>query len=243
MPALLGLLGNPDLRASRAIEVDGGIEKRLSPHTTLTIDLFRRHDRDQLFALAEPRLENGKVTADIHSFQNSPDGRAHGVEVAIRRDSASRLSGWIGYAYGKTRFTDRLDNLTFPGDEDQRHTINAFASFRMSGTLALIGQWRYGSGMPWSGFFQPSGTTLALGPERNTVRLADYDRLDLRVRKVYVWGRRTFTISGEVLNVMGSNNEYNAHSTILSVAQTGRYISGLRKSFGVVPAIGLSIRF
>jgi hypothetical protein len=243
MPALLGLLGNLDLRAARAIEVDAGIEKRLSPHTTLTIDLFRRHDRDQFFALAEPRLEHGAVTVDIHPFQNSLDGRAHGVEVAIRRDSASRLSGWIGYANGVTRFTDRLDNLTFHGDEDQRHTINAFGSLRLSGTLALIAQWRYGSGTPRTGFFRPSGTTLELGPERNTVRLAHYDRLDLKVRKVYVWGRRTFTLSGEVINVLGTNNEYNAHSTILSLVQTGRYISGLRKSFGVLPAIGLSIRF
>jgi Carboxypeptidase regulatory-like domain len=243
MPALLGLLGNPGLRASRAIEVDGGIEKRLSPHMTFTIDLFRRHDRDQLFALAEPRIEHGEVTTDIHAFQNSLDGRAHGVEVAIRRDGASRLSGWIGYAYGKTRFTDRLDNLTFPGDEDQRHTINAFGSFRLSGTLALIAQWRYGSGTPRPGFNQLSGTTLELGPERNTVSLAHYERLDLKVRKVYVWGRRTFTLSGEVINVLGTKNEYNAHSTILSLIQTGRYISGLRRSFGVVPAIGLSIRF
>jgi hypothetical protein len=243
MPALLGLLGNPDLRAARAIEVDAGVEKRLSPHTTLTIDLFRRHDRDQFFALAEPRLEHGQVTTDIHSFQNSLDGRAHGVEVAIRRDSASRLSGWIGYAYGMTRFTDRLDSLTFPGDEDQRHTINTFGSFRLSGTLALIAQWRYGSGTPRPGFLQPSGTMLELGPERNTVRLPHYERLDLKVRKVFVWGRRTFTLSGEVINVLGTDNEYNAHSTILSLVQTGRYISGLRRSFGVVPAIGLSIRF
>jgi len=215
----------------------------VSPHTTFTIDVYRRHDRDHLFALAEPRLENGKVTAVMHPFQNSLDGRAHGIELAMRRDSASRLSGWIGYAYGVTRFTDRVDDLAFPGDADQRHTLNAFASFRLSGTLAVSGLWRYGSGAPWPGFLQPSGTTLELGSERNMVRLPPYRRLDLKVRKVYVWGRTTFTLSGEVLNVFNRQNEYNVTSTLLSVAQTGRYVSGLRESFRVVPAIGLSIRF
>jgi hypothetical protein len=243
LAALFGLLGNPALSASRSIELDAGLEKRLSPRMTFTIDLYRRRDRDHLFALAEPRLEDGRVTAAIHPFQNSLHGRAHGVEAAIYRDSASRLSGWIGYAYGVTRFTDRLNNLSFSGDEDQRHTINAFGSFRMSGTLALIAQWRYGSGTPRPGFLQPSGATLDFGSERNTRRLPHYDRLDLKIRKVYVWGRRTFTLSGEVLNVLGTRNEYNVRSTIQSLAETGRYTSGLRESFRVVPAIGLSIRF
>jgi carboxypeptidase-like protein len=243
LPALFGLLGNPALRASRAVEVDAGIEKALPGRLTVTMDLYRRHDRDQLFALAEPRLENGRVTAAIHPFQNSLDGHSHGMEAVIRRDSASRVSGWIGYAFGVTRFVDRADNLVFPGDADQRHTVNAVGSYRLSGTLAFSAQWRYGSGTPRPGFFQPSGALLELGSERNTIRLAPYQRLDLKARKVYVWGRRTFTLSAEVLNVLNRKNEYNVHSTILSLAETGRYISGLRESFRVVPAVGLSIRF
>src|SRR6185503_4010692 len=122
-----------------------------------TIDVYRRHDRDQLFALAEPRLEHWQVTGAIHLFQNSLDGRAHGLEVAIRRDSASRLSGWIGYALGVAKEADDLDRLAFPSDSDQRHTLNAFGSYRVSGTLELSAQWRYGSGMPRPGFFQLDG--------------------------------------------------------------------------------------
>jgi hypothetical protein len=142
-----------------------------------------------------------------------------------------------------TRFTDRLDHLAFPGDADQRHTLNAFGSFRLSGTLALSALWRYGSGAPRSGFLRPSGPTLDVGSVRNTLRLPYYQRLDLKVRKVFVWGRSTFTLSGEVLNVFNRQNEYDVTSTLLSVAETGRYVSGLRESFGVTPAVGLSIRF
>jgi len=243
LATLYGLLANPALRASRSTEVDAGFEKAISTRMTFAIDLYRRHDRDHLFALAEPRLENGKVTGAMHPFQNSLDGRAHGIETVIRRDGASRLSGWIGYAYGVTRFTDRLDNLSFPADADQRHTLNAFGSFRLSGTLAVSALWRYGSGAPRPGFLRPSGATLDFGSERNTVRLPYYQRLDLKVRKVFVWGRRTFTLSGEVLNVLNRQNEYSVTTTLLSIAETGRYVSGLRESFRVTPAIGLAIRF
>ena len=243
LPAVLGLLGNPALRASESVELDAGVEKAMPARMTFTIDLYRRHDRDHLFALAEPRIEDGRVTGALHPFQNSLDGRSHGAEAAIRRDSASRLSGWIGYAYGRTRFTDRLDGLTFAGDFDQRHTLNAAGSYRLSGTLALNAEWRYGSGTPRTGFFEAAGGTLELGSQRNTIRLPQYQRLDVKARKVYLWGRRTFTVSAQILNVLNRKNEYNVTSTILSLAETGRFVSGLRESFRIAPAVGLSIRF
>lgn len=243
LAAVHGLLGNPALRMSHAFEIDGGVEHPLGGGQTLTIDVYRRRDRDALFALAEPRVENGRVTARPNPFQNSLDGTARGVEVAIRRASARRLSGWIGYAFGDARMVDHVDALVFPSDSDQRHTLNAAGTLRLSGTLALGAQWRHGSGMPWAGFLQAEGTTLAIGPERNQIRLAPYDRLDLRIRKVFLprWG--VFTLSGEVLNVLNRKNEYHVESTILSVAQTGRYASGLRRGFPVAPSIGLSVQF
>ena len=104
--------------------------------------MYRRRDRDGLFALAEPRLENGRPTARLNPFQNALDGTSRGVEVAIRRGSARRLSGWVAYAYGNARMIDDVDGLAFPSDDDQRHTLNAVGSFRLSGTLALSAQWR-----------------------------------------------------------------------------------------------------
>ena len=75
------------------------------------------------------------------------------------------------------------------------------------------------------------------------MRVAPYDRLDLRIRKVFLprWG--VFTLSGEVLNVLNRHNEYNVESTIWSVAQSGRYAAGLRRGFPVAPSIGLSVQF
>ena len=68
--------------------------------------MYRRRDRDGLFALAEPRLEHGRPTARLNPFQNALDGTSRGVEVAIRHGSARRLSGWMAYAYGNARMID-----------------------------------------------------------------------------------------------------------------------------------------
>ncbi len=243
LAAQYGLLANPGLRMPRAVEFGGGFDHALGAGQTLSVDVYRRRDRDGLFALAEPRVEDGHLTIARNPFQNALDATARGVEVAIRRASARRLSGWIGYAYGDAAVVDRFDNLAFPSDADQRHTLNAVGSFRLSGTLALGAQWRHGSGMPRTGFLQADGAKLAIGTERNRIRLAPYDRLDLRIRKVFIprWG--VFTLSGEVLNVLNRMNEYNVETTILSLAQTGQYASGLRRGFGVTPSIGLSVQF
>ena len=66
----------------------------------LSVDVYRRRDRDGLFALAEPRLEDGRPTARLNPFENVLDGTARGVEVAVRRGSTRRLSGWVAYATG-----------------------------------------------------------------------------------------------------------------------------------------------
>ena len=243
LAAFHGFLGNPALEMSHAFEIDGGIEHPVGGALTMSVDVYRRHDRDGLFALAEPRVEDGGVSARLNPFQNALDGTSRGVEMAIRRASARRLSGWVGYAYGQARMVDERDGLVFPSDADQRHTLNAAGAFCLSGTLALAAQWRYGSGMPRPGFLRAEGSTLVIGAERNQVRVAPYDRLDLRIRKIFLprWG--VFTLSGEVLNVLNRHNEYNVESTILSVAQSGRYASGLRRGFPVAPSIGLSVQF
>jgi hypothetical protein len=241
--ALHGLLGNSALRMPHAFEIDGGVERAIGGGHTLSVDVYRRRDRDGLFALAEPRLEDGRVTARFNPFENALDGTSSGVELAIRRGSARRLSGWVSYAYGKARVNDDVDGLVFPSDDDQRHTLNAVGSFRLSGTLALGAQWRHGSGMPRPGFLVQDGTTVAVGSERNQIRLPPYDRLDLRIRKGFPFRWGVFTLSGEVLNVLNRKNEYIVESTLFTVARTGQYSSGLRKGFPVAPSIGLSVQF
>jgi hypothetical protein len=101
-------------------------------------------------------------------------GHARGVEITVQRRSANRLAGWLSYGYLSTRYHDKAENLQWPGDFDQRHTLNVFGSYRIKPTVSLSAQWRYGSGMPRPGFIQQTApNTYALGPDRNRIRLPD----------------------------------------------------------------------
>src|SRR5262249_62415078 len=80
------------------------------------------------------------------------DGFARGVELMIQR-STSSLSAWFSYAYGRNRYHDTVNGESFWGDFDQRHTINASASYRHSARASFVAKLRIGSNFPIPGYY------------------------------------------------------------------------------------------
>jgi hypothetical protein len=131
-------------------------------------------------------------------LRNSLNGRSHGIEFTLQRRSANRLSGWVSYAYGRSRFSDPDDQLSFWGNYDQRHTLNAYGSYRVTDTINLSGKYRFGTSFPLPGFYAYAGNYadlnyLALTEQRNQTRLPNYSRLDLRFSKAIYRQRRKLT--------------------------------------------------
>ena len=77
-----------------------------------------------------------------------------GIELLVEWHSASALSGWFAYAYGKTRYTDVTTTETFWADFDQRHTFSLFGLYRMSDRTTLGVTFRAGSNFPIPGYFE-----------------------------------------------------------------------------------------
>jgi hypothetical protein len=118
-----------------------------------------------------------------------------------------------------------------------------YVNYRFANNLSLSGQWRYGSGMPRVGFFRKEGSEILLGSERNLVRVPAYSRVDLRAGKAFVLKSWKLTLSGEVLNLLYHRNEFNIQSDLIRFQVTGRFISGLRESFRILPSVGVAIEF
>lgn len=200
--------GNRLLRSERTDHFTGGGEFRVSERSRLRFEVFERRDRDQVFALEGPLLRNGIIVEPATRPANSLFGRARGMEVMWQRRSGNRLSGWLSYAYLRTRMNDRASNLSFPMNFDQRHTFNLFGNYRISPTWSTSVLYRAASGQPLAAFLRrDSRGQLFIASQPNELRLRSYGRLDLRLNKSISWKAARLTLTGELLNLLNQGNQ------------------------------------
>ena len=156
----------------------------------------------------------------------------------MQRRSANRLTGWVSYAYGRTRLRDGIARAAFPTDFDQRHTVNVYAGYRLRPSVNLSVRWLYGSGFPIPGYLRKSGGLYYLSSERNQLRLDPYQRADFRINKAWTYDKWKLTLYGEVANLTNRTNyrfdSFNSYNT-----KTGQASLTLGKMFPILPSFGI----
>ncbi|MGA9504649.1 MAG: carboxypeptidase regulatory-like domain-containing protein [Terriglobales bacterium] len=207
-PGYPPILIPPPLRCPIGIEsyqaanhYTAGVEQRIGETTRIKLLLFDRQNQELIKeSFVDPITE---TCASTHGFVANERDYSRGAQIVLQSRTANRLSGWIGYtlAYSRERIPICCDVppiwIQFPTTEDQRHTLNLFASYRINPTVHISGKFLFGSGFPI-----PSGS--ATGP--NVLRLGDYQRLDVRAEKDWAFTRWKLALYGEVLNLTDHNN-------------------------------------
>ena len=192
---------------------------------------------------SEARLSNNLLLLPSTStkWANALDGHARGVEWLLERRSSSGIGGWLSYAYAKARQSDRLTGEHFWGDYDQRHTLNAFATYRMSDRTSLSLRFRAGSNTPAIGYWEERGGRYFVSAARNNLRIPAYSRLDLRANRTFTKRHGRLTLHLEVLNVLANDN---VRFVPPSVNRTTQEAFGVFESvLPLVPSAGLLIEF
>jgi hypothetical protein len=212
---LLGDFNNPALRAVRSTHYILGFEQQFSERIRLKVDLYDRKENQIPYSPeTEWRLVNGVATMPVYGtvLTNSTRGYSRGMEITLQRVSANRLSGWLSYSMGHARYCDKLANLCFDGDYDQRHIATAFASYRFNPTVYLSGKFNYESNFPVVGFFQGNPAAndqtanFTLSNQRNQLRVPTFTRLDTRLNKAYYRKRSKITLDLEIDNILDHKN-------------------------------------
>jgi len=245
---LLGEFRNPNLKAERATHYTFQVEQLLNDKTRIRIEAYDREDRNGIYSAdTEYRIVNdqpvgpgAQIPFGASHLQNNLRGRARGIEAFLERRSVNRLSGWISYSYGVARYRDAATNLSFDGDFDQRHTFNVYGTYRLNPTLMISTKYRYGSNFPGPGFLRVNSDSVVLSDQRNQSRVPAYGRLDLRANKAFNFDRWKLTLYGEVLNVLGRQNQ----RFEISVDTVNRLMSFDRSTmFPRLPIVGLRVEF
>lgn len=241
---LAGMRGNRSLEPARAYHADLGLEGRVREHVRWRVSAYEREDRGWLrLPLSEVRLVGNSVLSSsfVTAWQNSLDGHARGVEWLVERHADRGVSGWISYALGFTRYTDRITGERFWGDFDQRHTVNAFATYRLSDRTSVSARFRVGSNMPAPGYWTERNGLYYVSALRNELRVPGYGRLDLRANRTFTRRQGRLTLYVEVLNVLNRENErFLERSVNRRTFETARPFESM---LPLVPSAGLLIEF
>jgi hypothetical protein len=248
--------GGDGLRPERSLHVDAGVEQALPRQTRVLVNVYLREERDVLRAPgAEPQLAGNTIRPGAFNapWVNALSGDARGAEVVLRRDAVDGFSGWASYAFSRLRYTDTQTGERFWGDADQRHTLSLYANYRLSSRASVSTRYRYGSNYPMTGYIgQPSaalgqppvvdGNPLfyGLAPQRNTLRLPAYSRLDVRADRAFNWSGRRLVVFVDVANVL---NRTNVRNGSYFVDRAGRVFETTESLMPIVPSGGLVIEF
>lgn len=234
------------------------IEQRLGENTRLRLQVFDRQDSVAM-GVGAPQPMISTSCPSLEPFPHSTYQRdySRGVQLVLQRRSANRLSGWLGYTLARAQSRNYLvqyqDSPTafvtlFPYNtpyaptlDDQRHSLNAFAMYRLRPTLTVSGKFLLGSGFPvTSGVFILVGSTYQ-EVATQTLRFP-YQRLDLRADKDWPFKRWKMTLYGELLNV---TNHYNARYALASGVDptTGQAQVQTLQGLPITPTAGLVFQF
>jgi hypothetical protein len=255
MEQVFGLHGSGrEVRPERAVHVDAGVEYDLRPDTHITATAYRRDEHQVLSTPLEEtrRLAGGGIRLGLTNAPtvNGLDGHARGVEVVVRREAPGGLSGWAGYAYARHRYTDTATGDQFWADADQRHTLSLYSSYRLSSRATVSAKFRYGSNYPLRGYLgEPPATVVVIDGQpqfyqligaRNTLRLPDYARLDVRADRAFHWAGTRVVLFAEVANVL---NHRNLRSTPFFLDRAGRAFDATESLMPIVPSAGFVVEF
>jgi hypothetical protein len=240
----IGLLGDAANRHERASHADVGFEGRVGATMRWQVTVYNREEQDFMRRFgSETRLVNGRVVRGVSSsrYANRLDGYARGIEILFQRRTPNGLGGWVSYAYGTNRYTDRVNGETFWGDLDQRHTVNLYGFYRLSERTSVTGKIRIGSNFPAPGYFAETDGRYLLIERRNELRLPVYTRVDLRANRTFNWSSRRLTLFAEVMNVLNRDNVRIARPRVNTTTREVRNM--FEPMIPIVPSIGILMEF
>jgi hypothetical protein len=230
----------PEMAAS----YDLSVERPLGAGLTAQATAFYRREEDIVRRAGEARVNPANNSLIPEStfpiFTGGLSGTARGLDVVLVRRAERGPTGWIGYTWARTRYTDGATDETFDGDFDQRHTLNVFVQQRLSYRLAVSGKLRVGSNFPISGYFSGEWDDLRVDQVRNRVRLPVYARLDMRANRTFTFERSRLTLFVEVMNVLGRRNGGQSDGSILADRRAVGYVERLIPR---VPSAGFLFEF
>jgi TonB family protein len=221
------VIGNPNIKPSRALHYGFGIEQQVGERLQLTMEGFAK------------RLEDLVVQSPVpgENLTNDGTGRIWGGEASARLNPNRRTTGFVSYTLSRSTRNDRGEGWRL-FSWDQTHILTVAGSLRLGNGWDLSSTFRYVTGNPMTpvkdstynanvDLYRP--VYGGVNSERNPV----FHRLDLRIEK-------TWQIStGSLAAYLDLQNAYNRRSQEGRAQNYNFTQSRAIPGLPVIPSIGI----
>ncbi len=205
--------GNPDLEPEWAIHYGLGVEHQISEALSLDVQGFYIDRRD-----LSDRVEGVDVdglSVERPNFENIATGRAYGLELLLKHEVTRDVYGWISYTLSRSEENDGPGTPTTPTPFDQTHNLVVVASWKFAANWETGLRFRLVSGnletpVLGSTFDADEGTYTPIEGPEDSVRVAPFNQLDIRVERT--WDYETWNLAAFV-DVQNVYNALNAEGT------------------------------
>ena len=164
--------------------------------------------------LIEPRLIDA---ADWQTKVASGEGKSHGVEFSFKK-TRGIFTGALSYTNSKTsRIFEEVNNgLEYPFRYDRPHHVSSFCNYKFNKNWSMSLQFSYATGTPIT---LPIGRyifddedqepfQIVFTSAKNSVRLPDFHRMDLKVNYEKSWDKFKHGISLNIYNIYNKRNPF-----------------------------------
>ena len=223
---------NSELKASNAIHYIAGTEYLISKYMQLKLEIFHKDLKNLPFSLTD--------TSRLYFSDGT--GNVNGIEVSLTKKMSKDLYILLNYTYSKSIRKDGNLSKRYDFDFDSPHIFNLMSTYKLGKWWDFSLTCRYSTGLPYTPYdlttrYQVNGKWYCEKGEKNSERLPDYFRVDLRIDRRFI--ARNFNIS-TFIEVWNLTN----HENVMSYEYSGDFLTKEPVVlFSMMPMIGLSFEF
>lgn len=245
--------GNPSLKSSTGKHYVLELEQEVSASTHLKLaGYYKSHAHI--------------ITADDASkFLNQGEAFARGAEILLRHRQGDRFFGFLSYAYSRWLRRDQPESPLNLHPYDRPHVATLAGSYNLTPALEIGAKWRYSTGNPYTptiGFTRIEETkqdpkygevrvisAIPVLGDVNSLRVPSYHRLDIRVKRTFMFNRWEMGVFLEFMNVYNRKNifDFSYPSVIASPGQEYVGESEIEKEaihqLPFIPYLGVTMTF
>lgn len=193
------VFGNPKLDHIRAEHSVVGVQHKINADWNWKTEAYYK------------KLSNLVVNDPALNYINAASGKAYGMELLIKKEETSKLSGWFVLNLAKSQRRNDVTGESFRFAYDEPVNTTLVATYKASEEWSYGMKWNYHSGTPYTPIIgtngiYPDGRPIPVYAGVNSGSLPAYHRLDLRVDRTRVFDDWKMNFYFELNNVYQRNN-------------------------------------